>query len=123
MGIVNLFEMVEVEKDQRERTVVPLCPLSFVIDQFIEMAGVVESGQIISDDELIYFFEILGIFDGDRHIIGDGGQDRQGRFIEGPLVPALTSSITPRIRLRLFSGTQMMERVSCEVIWSTSDEK
>src|SRR5215469_5610423 len=72
ISIINSFEMIEVEQNQRNAVSIALGKFYFAIEPFFESSVVVKRGQRISHRLVLDLLEQPGMADGNGELIGDG---------------------------------------------------
>src|SRR5580704_4409276 len=68
--IVDLLEMIEIDEDQRELVVVTLRTVNFCFENEAHVTGVVETGAIVGDGQLVNAFHVTGVFERDGGEVG-----------------------------------------------------
>ena len=80
VGVVDLLEVVEVNKDHRKFVVVPRRAIDLGLQNFIEMAGVVEAGAIVGDGEFLNLLDGARVFNGDGGVVAECVQEEHFAF-------------------------------------------
>ncbi len=74
----NQFEAVEVEEDQAEGFRFPACCFQLFLEDGVEMARVVEAGDVVGYGELLDAGYVLRVFDGDGGVVDQNVQEGDG---------------------------------------------
>src|ERR1700722_16236943 len=82
VGIVDVLEMVEVDKNQRKLKRVPMRTIYFGVQHEIQMPGVVQRGAIVGNGEFVNSLNVTRVFYGDRGVVRQRFQQRQISFAE-----------------------------------------
>src|SRR5580704_5933278 len=70
VGIVDLLEMVQVDEHQRKLVVVPLRTIDFRFENETHVPGVIKTGAIVRDGQLVNSFHVPCVFERDGGKIG-----------------------------------------------------
>ena len=71
-GVVDFFEEIEVDEDQRQLAAETTNPFNLLFNQGVQVTAVVETSEVVCDDQLTDAHEVAGVFDGYRRIVCDG---------------------------------------------------
>src|SRR5690242_8705782 len=82
VGVVDLFEMVEVDEDKRKLVIVTLRAVDFGFENKAHVAGVVKAGAVVGDGQLVNAFYVPGILESDGGEIGEGLQQLEVAVVE-----------------------------------------
>src|ERR1700722_7647737 len=77
VGVVDILEMVEVDKNQRKLKSVPMRTIYFGVQHEIQAPGVVERGAIVGDGEFVNSLNVTRVFYGDCGVVRKSFQERQ----------------------------------------------
>src|SRR6185437_15210900 len=77
MRVVDGFEMVEVDEDDRKFVAVTVRAVDFRVQHEVQMARVVERGAVVSDSEFVNALDVARVFDGDGRVVGKGLEQRE----------------------------------------------
>src|SRR5579864_131388 len=83
VGVVNIFEVIEIDEDERKLEGVAMRAVKLGIEHEIQMARVVEAGAIVGDGEFVDALHVARIFNCDRGVVGE-------RFEQGEVALAET---------------------------------
>ena len=75
-GVVDLFELIEVDHDDRKCAPGARCPLPFRLQGFHEKAARLDAGQAVGDRLLLQLLEDEGVVQRGGQQIGQGAQDQ-----------------------------------------------
>ncbi len=79
MGVVDLFEVVEVDEEQAEAGLGDGCgQLDLLVQQGVEVACVEEAGAVVGDGELVDELDGAGVLDGDGGVVAEDAQEGDG---------------------------------------------
>src|SRR5262249_17906991 len=70
MRVVDLLEVVEVDKYQRKLVVITLRPVDFGLENKTHVTGVVQRRAVVGNGQLVDALDVARIFEGDRGEIG-----------------------------------------------------
>src|SRR5580704_18436865 len=68
--IVHLLEMIKIDEYQRELIIVALRAVDFRLEDEAHVPGVVQTGAIVGDGQLVNSFHVPGIFECDGCKVG-----------------------------------------------------
>src|SRR5580692_3729599 len=71
VGVVHLFEMIQIDEDQRKLVVVALRTVDFRFENETHVPGVVKTGAIVRDGELVNTLHVPGILERDGGKVGE----------------------------------------------------
>ena len=82
-GVVIKFEVVDIDQDHRERCVETLGVGKLPAENGLKIAAVGDIGELIGIGKNTCLFVKLGIFDGDRQLVGGRADELEIGFVKG----------------------------------------
>src|SRR5262245_14160886 len=75
IGVIDVLEVVEIEKDHAELVTEASGAIDLSLERFIKMTGVVEAGAIVSDGEFLDLLHRAGVVNGDSGVVTERVQE------------------------------------------------
>jgi transcriptional regulator with XRE-family HTH domain len=77
MGVVDAFEVVQVNENQGKLVAVAARAVNFLFEDFVQVAGIVQTGAVVGDRQFVNALDMSRVFDGDGSIVGQRFQQGQ----------------------------------------------
>ncbi len=78
VGVVDELETVEVKEGEADGNALLGAEFEFAAEDVVEMAGVVESGAVVGDAQLLDAGDVARVFDGDGGVVGEDVEKGDG---------------------------------------------
>src|ERR1700722_11861335 len=100
VSVIDLFEVVEIDEQDRELVAVASRAVNLGFQSLVEMTGVIEPGAVIGDGKFLNLFHGARVFNGDGGVIANRLQEK--RFLVGEVfhlyVDQLNDAQNPELR-------------------------